>query len=486
MKATVRISKQTSDEVLKLLFSRYPFQEWATFIRCGWKAHKDGLLITVKSMVPPHGDDVSRDVDHVVINEPYILRTALKAESGSLAVGVIHSHPQDYATYPSKVDDHMDLYLSKFLSGFTPGRPYVSLIVSRNEEGTLCFSGRCWFGGKWIVANKLEVVGQDVHRVQADNVAPSAVPESVHRRLTRLTNQLGPSASLNLWNTTVVIVGLGGTGSAVAHSLARSCVGHIVLIDFDRISYSNAERVHGVTDADLQMEPKPYKVEVLSRLIKSINPSIKVTICTESVLSPVAENLIASADIIMGCTDTEHARVAVCDYSIRLLIPAIHVNVALEGRASDNKVTGEIMHFSQFGPGLACLHCQSRVNGQRLAQELMSDEEKKIRKIAAGKENEGDRRESYWLGTPIIPTIGSLTTMAAEYASNCAVGLITGKFQPPHVFLEMNLLAPGWGIMPINFLKRDNCLCQLREGMAGQCESLFYHQTGEIKPERIT
>jgi hypothetical protein len=55
-----------------------------------------------------------------------------------LGVGVIHSHPQGCAPFPSHSDDDMDSYFAEEFERFGNGRPYASLIVSRDSESTRC------------------------------------------------------------------------------------------------------------------------------------------------------------------------------------------------------------------------------------------------------------------------------------------------------------------------------------------------------------
>src|ERR1035438_1252506 len=132
-----------------LLFRRYPFSEWATFFRCGWRETGDSLVITVASVDSPVAGDLDERVGHVAIDEAYTLRMALAAERHSFGVGIIHSHPEDCAPIASPTDDDMDTYYSRYFSDFAPDRPYVSLIASVLRSD-LTLSGRVWWQGKWM------------------------------------------------------------------------------------------------------------------------------------------------------------------------------------------------------------------------------------------------------------------------------------------------------------------------------------------------
>ena len=59
---------------------------------------------------------------------------------------------------------------------------------------------------------------------------------------------IGKDAIKKLENAKVVIYGIGGVGSFVAEGLARSGIGHLILIDNDVISISNLNRqIHADT-----------------------------------------------------------------------------------------------------------------------------------------------------------------------------------------------------------------------------------------------
>ena len=56
------------------------------------------------------------------------------------------------------------------------------------------------------------------------------------RRFGGVARLYGMEAYERFRHATVVVVGLGGVGSWAAEALARSAIGHLVLVDFDHIS----------------------------------------------------------------------------------------------------------------------------------------------------------------------------------------------------------------------------------------------------------
>lgn len=82
----------------------------------------------------------------------------------------------------------------------------------------------------------------------------------------------------------VGIAGLGGLGSHIAVMLARAGVGHLHLVDFDRVDLSNLNRQEYWVSQIGQ-----FKTEALADILRGINPYIQITkdtvrLCEDNVL----------------------------------------------------------------------------------------------------------------------------------------------------------------------------------------------------------
>ena len=88
----------------------------------------------------------------------------------------------------------------------------------------------------------------------------------------RLEMLIGENGIQKLKGSSVAIFGIGGVGSYSAETLARSAVGKIILVDFDKISESNINRqIHS-----LKSTVGLNKAEVMGERIKDINPECEV------------------------------------------------------------------------------------------------------------------------------------------------------------------------------------------------------------------
>ena len=84
-----------------------------------------------------------------------------------------------------------------------------------------------------------------------------------------LVNRCGSVAVKRLQQERVAVVGLGGLGSNIAILLARMGVGHLHLIDFDKVDVSNLHRQQYFLE-----QVGLYKTEALANTLRKINPYI--------------------------------------------------------------------------------------------------------------------------------------------------------------------------------------------------------------------
>ena len=117
--ATVRMTGAVREELERLLFSRYPRKEWATFFVFGVRETNQGAVLTIADVLTPEPGDLNPDIAIVEFREQYTVRAAMFLRTSPLCIGVIHSHPQDVQILPSSLDDDMDSYYREYFSGFS-------------------------------------------------------------------------------------------------------------------------------------------------------------------------------------------------------------------------------------------------------------------------------------------------------------------------------------------------------------------------------
>ena len=84
---------------------------------------------------------------------------------------------------------------------------------------------------------------------------------------------LGNSGYQHLESATAMVIGVGGVGSWTVEALARSGLGHLILVDLDDVCVSNTNRqLHALTSTVGQQ-----KVDVLKARCHDISPALKVS-----------------------------------------------------------------------------------------------------------------------------------------------------------------------------------------------------------------
>nr|WP_184018946.1 tRNA threonylcarbamoyladenosine dehydratase [Haloferula luteola] len=83
----------------------------------------------------------------------------------------------------------------------------------------------------------------------------------------------GRRAFENFLSSTVLIAGIGGVGSWTAESLARSGIGHLILVDPDDLCLTNTNRQIHALDGNYG---RP-KVDAMAERLRAIHPEIRIT-----------------------------------------------------------------------------------------------------------------------------------------------------------------------------------------------------------------
>ena len=126
-------------------------------------------------------------------------------------------------------------------------------------------------------------------------------------RFQRLELLIGAENLSKLSAATVAIFGIGGVGSFAVEALARSGVGHLVLIDKDNIDATNINRqIHA-----LGSTVGKSKVEVMRERISDINPAAQVETIQQFFLpaAQVEDFFICRYDYVIDAIDTMTAKI---------------------------------------------------------------------------------------------------------------------------------------------------------------------------------
>jgi molybdopterin/thiamine biosynthesis adenylyltransferase len=145
----------------------------------------------------------------------------------------------------------------------------------------------------------------------------------------------------------VAIVGVGSVGSMMALELARSGIGHLLLIDGDRLEAHNLAR-HALPSGYLATN----KAEATAQHLKANVPGLDVGAVPhhldERFSDEQLDRLITPADLVVIATDRRSAQRRIAARALAMDIPAV-----IPGLYADRG--GEV--FVQLNPGQACFRC---------------------------------------------------------------------------------------------------------------------------------
>ena len=136
-------------------------------------------------------------------------------------------------------------------------------------------------------------------------------PESIY---TRTEMMLGEDGVERLKDSRVAIFGVGGVGGFAAEAIARAGVGHITLIDPDRVSVTNKNRQIIALDSTVGMN----KAEAMKRRILDINPEADVTALPIFYSEENAEDTdLSKFDYIVDAIDSVKSKIHLIESAYR-------------------------------------------------------------------------------------------------------------------------------------------------------------------------
>ncbi|MDB6090956.1 MAG: Thiamine biosynthesis protein ThiF [Gammaproteobacteria bacterium] len=112
--------------------------------------------------------------------------------------------------------------------------------------------------------------------------------------------EVGAAGQALLRDARVLVIGAGGLGSAVLQYLCAAGVGHLVIVDHDRVEESNLHRqpVYRMSEVGL------LKATAARKALLEANPEIRIDTVCERLTPANAGRLIAAADLVVDAADS--------------------------------------------------------------------------------------------------------------------------------------------------------------------------------------
>lgn len=302
------------------------------------------------------------------------------AEEENLGYLGVHCHQGSDRVAFSKVD----------LAGQKRGHPAIAQHLQQ-PAGGLVLARRAVAGrvslpdGENAEVTETVIPGGNLLRLRHEPAAPPAGVDPGYDRQSRVFGEAGQAV---FGQMRAAVVGVGGIGSILVELLARLGVGHLVLIDPDRVDPTNLPRLLAARRIDalpwLRGPTVPVvlrkvaerfaarKTRVAARNARRANPKITVTRLDINVGEPRAVTALTQVDWIFLAADTAVARHLVNAVVQQYLIPATQVGVAVPIQ-SDGEVGDIHIAVRPLLPGARCMWCDHLVDATDLATETLPD-----------------------------------------------------------------------------------------------------------------
>jgi len=160
-----------------------------------------------------------------------------------------------------------------------------------------------------------------------------------------ILKNIGTIGQKKILNSKVLIIGVGGLGCPVADLLARSGVGKIGIIDYDKVSLSNIHRQTLYTTKDVNK----YKVDVVKNKLNLINKEIQIKIYNKKANEKNLNKIINKYDVIVDGSDNFKTKFLLNKFSIEL--KKILIVAAI------SKFDGHVFTFDFNSKKSPCLKC---------------------------------------------------------------------------------------------------------------------------------
>lgn len=160
-----------------------------------------------------------------------------------------------------------------------------------------------------------------------------------------LLPEIGEHGQARLAASRVAVIGAGGLGSPALLYLAAAGVGHIRLIDDDRVERSNLHRQVVHADARVGMS----KAESARMTLMSLNPRIHVHPVVDRLRAENVEALIRDHEVVIDGADNFATRYLIAAATRRLGIPMVY--------AAIERFTGQVSVFDPRREDSPCYRC---------------------------------------------------------------------------------------------------------------------------------
>ncbi|GAA2846122.1 hypothetical protein GCM10010517_02770 [Streptosporangium fragile] len=232
-------------------------------------------------------------------------------------------------------------------------------------------------------------------------------------------------SQIRLKDARVVVLGLGGTGSHAAWSLAAAGIGHIHCVDPDTVELSNLNRQILYTETDLGLP----KADVAVRRLKAVNSDITVTGDRRRIdIREAMASLLADCDVLALCADEPRGADGLRHWANRACMAA---GIPWVGGG----YSGPLVTVCTVAPGGPCFEC--------------------LQAAASEEQRRQGRETPVELGWPGV--LATTAALSGQLTAQAVISLITGiPGIAPGFLAGLNVIAPDHHVFA-RYRRREDC-----------------------------
>ena len=419
-------------------------------------ARTAGPRLVVHDVVLVPDDQVERHRDSVSVGLPALIEVMNRAVREGKVLIEAHSHPRSVERVRfSAMDNHGQEEMVRYLSDVMPGQEYGALVFGQSSV-----EGKFWrdcgaepIGHILVTGSKIDLWPANGGQREHDSDAAQRHSE----RHDRQVRAFGAEGQNLIRRIRVAVVGLGGIGSILSSEFAHLGLCDVILIDSDHIEESNLNRLLGATPEDVDR----LKVDLAKDQFLRVNPEASVRVIAEEIRSESSLRAAASADVLVGCVDTDSGRLILNELAVTQAIPFIDCGTGID--APEGLIEAAGGRVVVWVPGRPCLLCCGEIDRAVAAAELESDDLQKLR-----------RQHGYISGLDVPePSVISLNGTVASVAATEFLALLTG-FRPAIHYSYYDLVDQRVG--PRHVKTDRHCFTCSNEGIGDAADLSRYSE----------
>jgi proteasome lid subunit RPN8/RPN11 len=437
MRYTITFRSDNFESLKGHLFSPSVSNERAAYLICKTSEVSGETRLLVREVIPVETREILKSsAAHMSIRSTSFMRAMKIADKRKSSFVFVHSHPGGLAEFSPQDDIEETKLFATAYTRIEQKGPHASLVMASPTS----VKGRAWLSdGSNIVLDSIRVIGARFHFFNFGAAHSDALYD-------RQIRAFGGGIQGILSNLKIGIVGVGGTGSAVAEQLIRLGVGTLYVFDGDKLDASNLTRVYGSNHEQVGKK----KVRIVEESAKRIGLGTSVIPVEKPITFRSAAEILKHCDIVFGCTDDQWGRSILTRLALYYYIPVFDMGVRID---SENGLVKSVQgRVTTLIPGGACLFCRGRLDSNTVASESIAA----IDPAAAARL----RREGYIPEVDAAaPAVISFTTSVASWAVCELLHRLTGFMTDERVSMEALFLFDQSRVRTNSVTSEAGCFC---------------------------